>query len=70
MAAVRTRAGTRDRHVIVGKPQLRKQLRTGTAWDTTPMPMPRIGHTGQKYHAPAVTATTSQMPIISRDAAK
>jgi hypothetical protein len=34
------------------------------------MPMPRMGQTGQKYQAPTVTATASQMPIISSDAAR
>ena len=34
------------------------------------MPIPMIGQTGQKYQAPAVTATASQMPIISSDAAR
>ncbi len=33
--------------------------RTGMAWDTTPMPAPRIGQIGQKYQAPAVSPTAS-----------
>ncbi len=32
---------------------------TGTMCEATPMPQPRIGHTGQKYQAPAVRPTTS-----------
>ena len=34
------------------------------------MPPPRMGQTGQKYQAPTVTASASQMPIISSDAAR
>jgi hypothetical protein len=34
-------------------------MRTGIAWETTPMPAPRIGQIGQKYQAPAVRPTAS-----------
>lgn len=34
------------------------------------MPQPRMGQTGQKYHAPANTAVANQMPIINTDTAR
>lgn len=44
--------------------------RTGTAWETRPMPAPRIGQIGQKYQAPAVSPTAnhtvSTMTTIAR----
>ena len=36
----------------------------------TPIPPPRMGQTGQKYQAPTATASATQMPSISSDAAK
>lgn len=36
----------------------------------TPMPHPRIGQTGQKYPAPANTAVSNQMAIITADTAR
>lgn len=35
------------------------------AWETTPIPQPKMGHTGQKYHPPPPNPTASQMPSMS-----
>lgn len=37
----------------------------GTACEMTPMPQPRMGHTGQKYQPPPPRPTASQMPSMS-----
>lgn len=44
---------------------LRVTIATGMAWDTIPIPPPRIGQMGQKYQAFAVTPIASQMLIAN-----